>query len=147
MNAESRSGGGSKSNSGTFVSVTNTGTDPSVADSDGDGLSDGNEIYRHLTNPLSLDSDNDGINDAYEIQTGFDPNAAQDRPTAQLRIHPAVEMEFITELGTTYRLQVSTDGETWEDTDEVIEGTGEAVSEIFRQTRSGTKKLWRIRRE
>jgi hypothetical protein len=43
-------------------------------DSDGDGLSDGEEIHTG-TNPLDWDSDNDGLSDSEELQTYFtDPN-------------------------------------------------------------------------
>ncbi|MDZ7721532.1 MAG: hypothetical protein U5R06_01590 [candidate division KSB1 bacterium] len=43
------------------------GTDPKKADTDGDGLSDGDEINRWKTNPLRPDSDNDGLNDGNEV--------------------------------------------------------------------------------
>ncbi len=54
------------------------GTNPTAADTDGDGLSDGAEVNRidpqtstpAPTNPLSADSDNDGLSDAVETDTG-----------------------------------------------------------------------------
>jgi autotransporter-associated beta strand protein len=49
-------------------------TNPLIADSDGDGLSDGDEILIHLTNPLLEDSDGDAYNDAIEISENTDPN-------------------------------------------------------------------------
>lgn len=49
-------------------------TNPLIPDSDGDGLSDGDEILIHFTNPLLPDSDGDGYNDATEIAEGTDPN-------------------------------------------------------------------------
>jgi outer membrane protein OmpA-like peptidoglycan-associated protein len=43
-------------------------------DSDGDGLSDYDEIYVYSTNPLSPDTDEDGLNDYEEVMTyGTDP--------------------------------------------------------------------------
>lgn len=42
------------------------GTNPIVADSDADGLSDGEEVLHTLTDPLNEDSDNDTISDAQE---------------------------------------------------------------------------------
>jgi hypothetical protein len=49
------------------------GTNPLVVDSDGDGLSDGEEKYRG-TNPLSSDSDGDGLSDLQEeLLTKTDP--------------------------------------------------------------------------
>jgi outer membrane protein OmpA-like peptidoglycan-associated protein len=38
-------------------------------DSDGDGLSDYDELYTYNTNPLSPDTDGDGLNDADEVRT------------------------------------------------------------------------------
>ena len=45
------------------------GTNPIVADSDGDGLSDGAEIATHNTDPLKADSDGDGLNDGAEVNS------------------------------------------------------------------------------
>jgi len=50
------------------------GTNPTKADTDGDGLSDKDEINRYNTNPIKADSDGDGINDYQEIQKGLNPN-------------------------------------------------------------------------
>ena len=47
------------------------GTDPSAADSDGDGLLDGPEVLFHGTNPNSGDSDGDGMDDQYEALCGL----------------------------------------------------------------------------
>jgi hypothetical protein len=49
------------------------GTDPDNADSDGDGLKDGHEVYFHLTDPTLADSDGDGDEDGWEIDRGLDP--------------------------------------------------------------------------
>jgi hypothetical protein len=49
------------------------GTDPHNPDTDGDGLSDGDEVHVYHTNPLLADTDGDGIPDGVEIQTGSDP--------------------------------------------------------------------------
>ncbi len=43
------------------------GTDPKVADTDGDGLSDGDEAKVYFTDPLKADTDGDGISDADEV--------------------------------------------------------------------------------
>ena len=44
-----------------------SGTDPTVQDTDGDGLTDGAEIDLFNTNPLNSDSDEDGVSDALEL--------------------------------------------------------------------------------
>jgi alpha-tubulin suppressor-like RCC1 family protein len=59
-----------ETNTGTYVSVTNTGTNPLDDDSDNDGLKDGEEVFVHGTNPLLADTDGDGLNDNVETKTG-----------------------------------------------------------------------------
>jgi len=49
------------------------GTDPLKWDTDGDGLSDGEEVFIHGTNPLEPDTDYDGLSDFWEVMHGFDP--------------------------------------------------------------------------
>ncbi|MBN2373787.1 hypothetical protein JXL19_08370 [bacterium] len=53
-----------------------TGTDPRNPDTDGDGLSDFAEWrgFSPKTNPLHYDSDEDGLSDGTEITFGSDPN-------------------------------------------------------------------------
>lgn len=55
-----------------------TGTNLLAADSDGDGLSDPEEVALG-TNPLAFDTDGDGLPDAWEhAQPGFDPTVDND---------------------------------------------------------------------
>jgi hypothetical protein len=50
------------------------GTNPLNPDSDGDGLSDGQEVNTYFTDPLNPDSDGDGLTDGDEVNThGTDP--------------------------------------------------------------------------
>ena len=49
------------------------GTDPYNSDTDGDGLSDGSEVYVHGTDPRKRDTDVDGFTDFEEILQGSDP--------------------------------------------------------------------------
>jgi hypothetical protein len=49
------------------------GTDPHNPDTDGDGLSDGDEVHIYHTNPLVVDTDGDGIPDGLEVKLGTDP--------------------------------------------------------------------------
>lgn len=51
------------------------GTKPLLADTDGDGTSDGDEVLQAL-NPLGItDSDGDGVSDQDEVVRGTDPNS------------------------------------------------------------------------
>ena len=92
-----------ETSTGVFVDATDTGTDPFVADTDGDGLTDGDEvnvyttdptevdtdedqlsdadeINVHGTNPLDRDTDGDGASDGVEINAGTDPLDEDDKP-------------------------------------------------------------------
>ena len=44
------------------------GTDPMNADTDGDGLNDGEEYLNYKTDPLNTDSDSDGLSDYEEVK-------------------------------------------------------------------------------
>lgn len=43
-------------------------TNPYQADSDGDGLTDGEEVLKYKTNPLKADTDEDGLSDGDEVK-------------------------------------------------------------------------------
>lgn len=49
------------------------GSDPDNPDSDGDGLTDGEEVQLVGTDPVRFDTDGDGLSDGLEIATGSDP--------------------------------------------------------------------------
>jgi len=48
-------------------------TDPADADSDDDGLNDGDEVNTHGTDPNDTDSDDDTLPDGWEVDGGLDP--------------------------------------------------------------------------
>ncbi|MBW8874728.1 MAG: hypothetical protein JF614_07160 [Acidobacteria bacterium] len=80
------------------------GLDPFNADTDGDGLLDGDELNRYHTNPLLRDTDGDGISDGLEIQSGsdpLDPASFNLAPIVQsLTVQPAtLNITFNTALG------------------------------------------------
>ncbi len=60
------------------VEVLNDGTDPNDADSDEDGLSDADEVLVYGSNPRTFDTDGDGIGDGMELAHGFDPRNPAD---------------------------------------------------------------------
>lgn len=72
------------------------GTNPDKADTDGDGLSDGDELRcrpRSCSNPVVEDSDNDGLGDGLEIRTGSNPLDGRSfnlaAAVAELQVTPA----------------------------------------------------------
>jgi hypothetical protein len=50
------------------------GTDPGNWDTDGDGLSDGDEVNAWHTNPKNPDTDGDSYKDNDEVKNGYNPN-------------------------------------------------------------------------
>ena len=58
-----------ESNSGIFVSAEDTGTDPTLPDTDWDGLSDGDEVLVYFSDPNNPDTDKDGLTDGAEVLT------------------------------------------------------------------------------
>lgn len=53
------------------------GSDSVLQDTDGDGLTDNEELNTYGTSPYLADSDSDGISDADEIRLGNNPNCPQ----------------------------------------------------------------------
>jgi len=58
--------------------VLTYGSDPTLEDSDGDGLSDGIEVIEHQTSPTSTDTDEDGMPDKWEVNYQLEPTNALD---------------------------------------------------------------------
>jgi len=90
------------------------GTDPHNPDSDGDGLSDGDEVLKYHTNPLMKDSDGDGLSDYDEVMTYHtDPNK-MDTDGDGLSDGDEI-MKYKTDP-----LKVDTDGDGLSDGDEIL---------------------------
>jgi len=62
------------------VVETDVGTDPLAADTDGDGLSDGDEVCTERTDPIVADSDGDGYTDSEEVALATDPTDPMNPP-------------------------------------------------------------------
>lgn len=76
-----------ETHTGTWVSASDTGSNPLLADTDGDGLSDGDEVaVKPLpTNPNLADSDSDGRGDLEEVRGWTNPLVA-DALNAQMPV-------------------------------------------------------------
>jgi len=103
------------------------GTDPHNADTDGDGISDGDEvngtgracttvapIVCYHTNPLLADTDGDGLNDYVEIQTGSDPTNPNSvnlsRALTSVTVSPSSFTLIVNSLSATASVQLTVTG-------------------------------------
>ncbi len=69
------------------------GTNPLLMDTDGDGLSDYDEVHGSpMTSPLLADTDGDGFSDAWERRVGTNPNSASSKPTV---FRGAIGLHFV----------------------------------------------------
>jgi hypothetical protein len=53
-------------------------SNPQIADTDSDGLTDGAEVHTHLTDPVNKDTDGDFMSDGWEIRFALAPLVSQD---------------------------------------------------------------------
>jgi len=58
------------------------GTNPNKADTDDDGLNDGDEVLIWKTNPLNPDTDGDSFSDGQEVRNGYNPLGEGKLPNA-----------------------------------------------------------------
>lgn len=130
---------GVETDTGTYVSASDTGTDPLIADTDGDGLLDGVESNSGTfvdaanpgSHPLKADTDADGFNDGFEAQRGYNPNSAQSTPESALYIRTAIEFRFNAATGVSYRIEGSVDLVTWSTIEANIVGAGGVVTRFY----------------
>ena len=100
-------------------------------DPDHDGLTNYQELNVYHTDPNVADTDGDGFSDGYEVSVGTDPASATGTPETQIAIYTAVEVRFGAGLGKTYRVEASTDLQTWTPVEEHIAGTGGTVTRFY----------------
>jgi uncharacterized repeat protein (TIGR02543 family) len=104
---------------------------PDTNDTDHDGLTNYQEIVDYHTNPEASDTDGDGFADGYEVSIGFDPAVAGSSPDTKMNIYTSVELEFGAGLGKTYRVESSTDLQTWTPVESGIVGTGGMLTRLY----------------
>jgi len=59
------------------------GTDPTKIDTDGDGLTDREEVKVFFTDPRNPDTDGDGFTDGVEVKNGYNPKGPGKLPPLQ----------------------------------------------------------------
>ena len=114
-------------------------------DSDGDGLSQYQEVIVYGTDPADADSDDDGFSDGFEVETGYSPLSASSTPDAISGIETAVKYWFNAANGVSYRIEYSTDLENWFTLEDNIPGTGGEVVRYY-DTVGTQKRFYRAKR-
>ena len=122
-----------ETNTGIFVDFTNTGTSPNESDSDGDTVSDYDEIFGTTpSNPNLTDTDSDGFDDGFELEAGFDPSDSESSPDAISGIENAVYYHLYSALEATYRIEYSEDLSQWSVLEVDIQGNGEKIDRYYK---------------
>jgi hypothetical protein len=87
---------GVETNTGKYVSATDTGTHPLNPDTDGDLRKDGDEInINPKTDPFDPDSDDDTYLDGLEVSNGHNPNDASDTLISSLIANSVAEFSGV----------------------------------------------------
>jgi len=89
-----------ETNTGTYISANNTGTNPSNPDSDNDGLKDGEEVITYGTNPLLEDTDVDGAPDGDEVTAGTNPKDSASAPNLPIAYNDAFTAKLVVGMTT-----------------------------------------------
>jgi hypothetical protein len=128
-----------------YVVERGLNSDPTKADTDGDGLSDYAEVKTHHTFPYLADSDEDLFSDAAEVAAGSNPLNPDSIPPDSLNVFPATEIEFFTAAGTRYQLEATSNFLTWIPVGESIQGTGQIHRQLL-SARHGVRLFYRLRK-
>jgi hypothetical protein len=139
---------GSRTNPGSvaaYVIERGLNSDPTKADTDGDGLNDYDEVKVHHTFPYLADSDEDHFSDFAEVAAGANPLNPDSIPADVLNVFPATEIEFHTAAGTRYQLEATSNLLTWVPVGGVVQGTGQ-IHRQFLSARHGVRLFYRLQK-
>ena len=140
---------GFETGTGIVNGMTDSGTDPLLADTDGDAVGDLKELQIG-TDPFNPDTDGDGSADGVEIASQTDPLDGI-RPSDQqaklidieYKSQGLISMTWRTTASVDYQLQKSRDLKKWEN----VETTGIANSDVFTysQPSTGEREFFRLK--
>ncbi|WP_353565047.1 hypothetical protein [Haloferula sargassicola] len=118
-------------------------------DSDGDGLGDTAEEDEYGTDPDLADTDGDGFDDGFEVGAGLSPTdpgePAEGEPAIDMETPEAISIRFYAAAGVDYEVQSSTDLSHWQALEEVVAGEGRLV-ELEIVGESPEKRFFRLLR-
>ena len=140
---------GFETGTGIVNGMTDSGTDPLLADTDGDAVGDLKELQIG-TDPFNPDTDGDGSADGVEIASQTDPLDGI-RPSDQqanlidieYNSQGVISMTWRTTASVDYQLQKSRDLKKWEN----VETTGITNSDVFTysQPSTGEREFFRLK--
>ena len=131
-------------NVGEYGSITAIFSQDS-SDSDGDELSQYQEVIVYGTDPADADSDDDGFDDGFEVDTGYNPMSISSTPDAISGIETAVKYWFNAANGVNYRIEYSTDLENWFILENDIIGAGGEIIRYY-DALGTQKRFYRAKR-
>jgi hypothetical protein len=106
----------------------------------------------YATDPTKADTDGDGFGDGFEVNAGFNPILATSTPDLRtsIRTVPAavpatVELRFNAAMGVSYRIESSTDLNTWDLKETNIIGQGGVITRSYSIT-SWPQRFFRVRK-
>ncbi len=104
------------------------------------------EVTVHGTDPTKADTDGDGFDDKFEADAGFDPASSASTPEGHARMPTPGEFRFNAAAGVRYGIESSTDLEHWDPVESGIEGQGGTVTRFY-SIENKPKRFFRARRE
>ena len=124
-------------------------TDPLLADTDGDGILDSQEIGLR-TSPNVADTDGDGSSDGSEIEFGGDPIIPSVSPQWKANLQnqnssSGFELRFPTRAGEVYQIEACSDLIDWSVLETGIQGTGSTLSRTY-ASEGRAKRYFRVQR-
>jgi hypothetical protein len=105
-----------ETNTGVYISQSDTGTDPDKLDTDGDGLDDGFEVYTSFSDPTAWSSYGPGLNDmdAYALNAGSFGSSQEALPAGTpYSDHFDYNIPDTSRADVEYSLLVSEDLQSW----------------------------------
>jgi uncharacterized repeat protein (TIGR02543 family) len=111
---------------------------PDLSDVDNDGLTAYDEVVLHGTDPTIADTDGDGFSDSFELSSGFSAISTASTPESRSSIvlgsgdaEGSVEFRFNGAAGVSYRIEATTTLDDWGTLDALVIGTGGSMTKTY----------------